>query len=774
VGPFSIRVVLIALAAFLVLLAFVVLFVPEPWTARLRGLAALLAVANASVLVVLLTASRADDWTAAHAVAAAAVVVALVLAAYEWSALLFRLAALTVVLMAVIVTAQAGQAQLVRESSIDARADATRLDSVLARTVDRYTADVLRKKLEVNAAATAAATAITSLCSTAEGALSAQDINTWRTSETCKPSPATDHTSPSLTDLRRDKALAELAVDRARLAVARDRNVNADITTAESAVNGAEQQVSRASREQPVSLPDAIAAGGRGLAAKSPLSTDAVPVVPAIVGWILLLVAVVYAYRMLEVLNTGRDPGPVTIEDVTGDLGGDKDDNTQKITTHLRHAILANLPEPGVVPGAKSSTPVTDLLSTDPIKNPILVAAITFIRAVGFPPRGYLVRASLAIRPITSTDNPGGSAPATGTSGGANAATTEYQAHVRIHDARTKRSVWTSVQEANTREEALEQGGFAAAAWILCQARSVPPWLQFSSEAADALRDYQRSKSTHGEKARKALEQAISRDPTSGSALVQLGYAYDLEGKKLKALECYERAIAMFPEYRIARYRAAIGWSGLYDDSKTLQDKDKRRLQSLTEVRRKATSGRTAELKEPPADPEKWQFALRMAMCRFNEVGDCYLVKWLFDLLMRTLSVYERPVLPRLGQLRWTHRTLRASSLPTRTRLKDTDPRRIDGDKRLGRLDVQACSRKASWQLRYNLACTHGVRARPQTPQSANDHASDKDRAFALLRDALLHPDAQQLTRDWLAKDPDLKALQSDPQFDDLLKWAAD
>jgi hypothetical protein len=379
VGPFSVRVVLIALAAFLVLLAFVVLFVPEPWTARLLGLAALLAVANASVLVVLLTASRADDWTAAHAVAAAAVVVALVLAAYEWSALLFRLAALTVVLMAVIVTAQAGQAQLVRESSIDARADATRLDSVLARTVDRYTADVLKKKLEVNAAATAAATAITSLCSTAEGALSAQDINTWRTSETCKPSPATDHTSPSLTDLRRDKALAELAVDRARLAVARDRNVNADITTAESAVNGAEQQVSRASREQPVSLPDAIAAGGRGLAAKSPLSTDAVPVVPAIVGWILLLVAV-YAYRMLEVLNTGRDPGPVTVEDVTGDLGGDKDDNTQKITTHLRHAILANLPEPGVVPGAKSSTPVTDLLSTDPIKNPILVAAITFIR----------------------------------------------------------------------------------------------------------------------------------------------------------------------------------------------------------------------------------------------------------------------------------------------------------------------------------------------------------------------------------------------------------
>jgi hypothetical protein len=786
-------VVTIALFTFLAILVVIIVFVPAPWKTRLRGLAALLAVLAAGVLVVLL-ARRQDDWSWATTVAAAWVLVALVLAAYEWSASLFRLTTLAAVLAAVVVTAQAGQVQLVRESSIDGRGEATRLDSVLAQTVGPDNTKKLTQVVQTLAAKSTEA--IKGFCEISGGTLkpTGQTVDVHET-DTCVEPDETVEELASLTKLRTAKADAELAVARLRLAVARETKTASDIASAESAVSNAAQQVARATTKHPVSLEEAIAAGGRGLTTKSPLTTDTVPV-PAILGWILLLVAAAYGYRMLEVLNSGRDPGPVTVEDVIGDLGKEKE-TAEELTSHLRHAVLRNLSEPGTVPGAQATNPVTDLLGTDPVKNPILVAAITIVRAVGFPPRGYLIRTSLR------RQAPHGEAGETA------AATDNYEVQVRIHDARTKRSVWTTVRAAETRAEALERGGFAAAAWILCQARSVPPWLQFSAEAADALHDFQRSESASGAAAREALENAVVRDPTSGIALLQLGYAYDLEQQGAKALECYERAVAMFPEYRIARYRAAIGWSAMHDVAHTLDTEMKQRLYALTKVRAKEA-----------ADGGEWPegFPLGGALTRFKEVGDCNWVKWLLDLGMRSLSVQEGPELPRPGELRWIHRTLRAASLPTRARqdridvrntklrrtlstlgrilaqidhaglpddvlrqrslkrlqrLERRSRRRLDrakqrSRKRLNRLDKRARSRNASWQLRYNLACAYAVY---YTRYGGN---SDLNKALQLLREALLHPDSQQLTRDWLQNDPDLHSLHSNPRFAALLTWTAD
>jgi tetratricopeptide (TPR) repeat protein len=336
------------------------------------------------------------------------------------------------------------------------------------------------------------------------------------------------------------------------------------------------------------------------------------------------------------------------------------------------------------------------------------------------------------------------------------------------------------MQEAPTRGEALEQAGFAAAAWMLGQARSVPPWLQFSSEseAAKAFREYQESKSATEQTAITALTSAVRRDPTSGAALVQLGYAYDLDGQSINALECYERAVAMFPDYRIAQYRAAIGWSALYVAG-GIDEQTRQRLESLTHIGRRTSGQGTASApvsghRQHGSASDAWQcFVLDMARRRFRNAGDHSPVWWLSDLSVRLLSVYERPVLPRLGQ-RWSiHLAVRAACLPTRARQQASHgSSRGSGsadDWRLRRLDWWARRRKAHWQLRYNLACTHSARY----CLGQGDKQRERTRAVDLLRDALLHPDAQDLTREWLRKDPDLRPLEHDPRFAALLNWAA-
>jgi tetratricopeptide (TPR) repeat protein len=775
---------LVGLGLFLAILALVIAFVPEPWKARLRGLATLLAVSGACWLVVRLVRSSRDDWSWAHAVAATVVLVALVLAAAEWSALLFRLAAVAVLAATAVVTAQAGHVQLVHEANPDARIQATRLDSALARTMATYSKAKDTETEKVKSAKEAAVGEIKKFCNTADGAIA----GTPESSDACIRSTDTNGESQSLSELRTEQAKAELSVAQLRLVVAQELEVG--IAAAQRMVSSAQQQISLASNEQSISLQEAIAAGGRGLAAKSPLSTNAVPVAPDILGWILLLIGAVYAYRMLEVLNSHRDTGPITVEDVTGDLG---DAKSEQVTSHLRYAVLKNLPEPGTVPGASSSNPLTDLLGADPIKNPILVAAITFVRLVGFPPRGYLVRASLATR--TDIEGSGKSVD-------------QHTAHIRVHDARTKRSVWTTACTATTRADALERGGFAAAAWILQRARSVPPWLQFSAEAAEALNAYERTRLTTDDVTLKELDRAVRRDPTSGVALVQLGYAYDLAGERIEALECYERTVGLFPEYRIARYRAAIGWSALHDISGSLDNAVKQRLSLLVgsadriridETKPKRTKARrigpvptrtraqinrslgetnqtTASTVAPRTTSRTTgqsdtlrEDLVANAIYRFKEVGDSNQLKWLFDLTWRSLSVYERPALPRLGQLRWTHRTLRASSLPTRVRDLELRSQKGEKPKGLKKLTKKAEERGAPWQLRYNLACAYSVYF-----DYNRNSKEDCEKAIKLLHDALLHPEAKQLTRKWLANDPDLKALGSQPQFDTLLRWAAD
>jgi hypothetical protein len=73
------------------------------------------------------------------------------------------------------------------------------------------------------------------------------------------------------------------------------------------------------------------------------------------------------------------------------------------------------------------------------------------------------------------------------------------------------------------------------------------------------------------------------------------------------------------------------------------------------------------------------------------------------------------------------------------------------------RVHRQAGSPTSSWQVSYNLGCLY-----------AREKAADT--ALDWLETALARPGAQQMTVDWLRKDPDLAGLQQHPRFQTLCR----
>jgi hypothetical protein len=75
-----------------------------------------------------------------------------------------------------------------------------------------------------------------------------------------------------------------------------------------------------------------------------------------------------------------------------------------------------------------------------------------------------------------------------------------------------------------------------------------------------------------------------------------------------------------------------------------------------------------------------------------------------------------------------------------------------DWRRELEKVRKRADQRRSPWQLSYNLACL-AARLR------------DTDTALSRLESALAHPGSEQLTWEWLGRDPDLASLQQHPRF---------
>jgi hypothetical protein len=96
------------------------------------------------------------------------------------------------------------------------------------------------------------------------------------------------------------------------------------------------------------------------------------------------------------------------------------------------------------------------------------------------------------------------------------------------------------------------------------------------------------------------------------------------------------------------------------------------------------------------------------------------------------------------------------------------------------RIEKRALEADSHWQISYNLACLHALRARgvarapeAQSPATADGQtAYDRERAAACrwLERCLDRPYSGQLVREWVDNDPDLDPLDGHPDFD---RWRA-
>ena len=534
-----------------------------------------------------------------------------------------------------------------------------------------------------------------------------------------------------------------------------------------------------AARQQPAEgaeLTTVLGAGGASLAQAAPgLGGHRVPVTLSIIGWLIVAALAVAWYRWLEVTNALRGVAVVKIDELSGDT------DKKALYPEFRRHLIANVSEPGAVPGAQALTTVATLLeaSSDPASK-ILTPIFKVMQGITSPQPGYVVDATYS-SPLASTSGPAvappGTAPATALPSTAavpaDPPAAKHEVLVRITAAGNGSTLAThTVREANS-HVALRTAGYWAAGWILERDTTSPSWASWTAASARALAAYEAAAAEEGLGPLDDLRDCAHLAPTSGLVLTRLAQAYDLRGMHMHALELYLRAATRHPRYPIACYRVGLSLSlvaAKVEAQWLIQsgvgiDTRRRVLESISRCggRMGLDKGKLNELIEVLRPDDVSAQIARTKLCQAGLLFLSATTELLgrgrvaTNSLRRCERRYWLPFVTHVGSARRRQRfweTADSAKLAVARRGGlDVQPRR------LSRYTQAAADAETSWQVLYNLACHHAIAA--ADPPSA----SGRRAAILLLEQALEHDDAGQLKQAWLDVDPDLEALAGEHRF---------
>ena len=535
-------------------------------------------------------------------------------------------------------------------------------------------------------------------------------------------------------------------------------------------------------RQQPAEsaeLTTVLGAGGASLAQAVPgLGGDRVPVALSIIGWLVVAALALAWYRWLEVTNARRGVALVKITELSGDTD-------KALYPEFRRHLIANVSEPGAVPGGQALTTVATLLeaSSDPASK-LLAPIFKVMQGITSPQPGYVVDATYS-RPPASTAGPpaapavapAGQAPATASPSSAavpaDPPAAKHEVLVRITAASNGSTLAThTVREANS-HVALRTAGYWAAGWILERDTTSPSWASWTAASARALAAYEAAAAEEGIGPLDELRECAHLAPTSGLVLTRLAQAYDLRGMHLHALELYLRAATRHPRYPIACYRVGLSLSLVAAKveaqwlipSAVGIDTRRRVLESISRCGERMGLNK-GELNEVIEDLRPDDVSAQLAREKLCEAGLLFLsatTKLLgrgrvaTNSLRRSERRYWLPFVTHLG------------SAGRRQRFWETaDSAKLAVARRgglpveptsLSRYTQAAADAETSWQVLYNLACHDAIAAAdPPSPIGRRT-------AILLLEQALEHDDAGQLKQAWLDVDPDLEALAGEHRF---------
>lgn len=467
-----------------------------------------------------------------------------------------------------------------------------------------------------------------------------------------------------------------------------------------------------------ISIWEAASAGPPAII-KSIRNHDSVALVPGPVGWALLGLIGLLILRALMRVNAAQMPGPVSI------VSGAK----SELDGVLRVALLKNLKTPAAAPGSAVAQSITDISALAGAEAGVIGKAFAAISNTLSPAPGYSVEVDVVEPEKEEADT---TAKAT--------AARRTRVLARVSSASTKESIGSAVFERDSARQAMQSAGLWAAGFLLNRSTRVPSWATWNEGTAEALDAANAEDPTLAD-----LQQAAKTAPASGWILVLYGNGLELADRRLDAVGVYARAVAAHPRYLIARYRLAVAlaMSGHSSAKAWTSASLAARAAALGSVRRAAArldvdESLVAGVQTAPTQTTLFALARR---------------------LLETIEEDSSGVLPWAGSLRRSERSMdwlgwwhggRTSNSAIKWLAKSAQL--VYGDAaKLADVTDHAKRPDSSWQISYNLACYYASTA----PSLALD----------ALERCLVRPGVEQLTAEWVQRDPDLKAISSSPRF---------
>lgn len=244
-----------------------------------------------------------------------------------------------------------------------------------------------------------------------------------------------------------------------------------------------------------------------------PFGVDDINPILGIFGYLALALALAIAYRYLEILNNQQYGAPIVVTKVEGASGDRQAELTQRMKERIRHSGVRG---PGVTPGSTTASELEKLLkdSDEVPHGKTLGQLVRLIQTSAFPPAGVSVGTAITPR---------------GSSKGA-----PYDASIEIATQVNGRFVASTILQAPTEPEVIDQAADFVATNSLDFSRSTPPWAKFQDSSGVAMREFRSIQakasrcSLDADERIEALEELESTSPATAPVRMALAHEHDL------------------------------------------------------------------------------------------------------------------------------------------------------------------------------------------------------------------------------------------------------
>ena len=269
-------------------------------------------------------------------------------------------------------------------------------------------------------------------------------------------------------------------------------------------------------------------------------------------GWLVIAICLIVAYRLLEIANDRRSPGPVKV--VAGDEGQPSEQTVAAVELVKAHLASADLQEPSPLPGGEAVSSISNAAEGSRFDNAAVRFVVSLLQTTAFPPRG--VEVAVTAQPdkadlLPTKDN----------------CNQPYRLLVKASSMRRNGLRFSHPFESGELQDVTNAAAFFAAEHLLDEGWTTPSWLRWTSLDGTALWAYQevmtnkQGPSQLRKKdfsARGRLAEAVEASPGTGAALVALSNEEMLEQNYAAALRLLLAARVRHENFLTVRYRLGV------------------------------------------------------------------------------------------------------------------------------------------------------------------------------------------------------------------------